>query len=115
MIFPVMFKVSRILVKPFSEPRIVIAIVAGISLSPTPVVLRLQGPFTRRFSTDFLAVANFWVRGERGLAIGAFFHPGPPLQKRNYSTQINQKTKMNKDESKGKNQTFLSFSQLEEL
>jgi len=106
---------SHILVKPLSEPRIVTAIVARISLSPTPVVLRLQGIFTRRFSTGLLALANFWVRGERGLAIGAFFHPGPPLQKRNYSTQINQKTKMNEDESKGKNQGFLSLSQLQEL
>jgi hypothetical protein len=115
MIFPVMFEVFRILVKPFPEPRIVIAMVARISLSPAPVILRLQGFFTGRFSTDFLAVANSWVRGERDLAIGAFFHPGPPLQKRNYSSQINQKTKMNEDESKGKNQRSLSLSQLQEL
>jgi len=65
--------------------------------------------FTDRFSTGLLALANFHVRGEVGLAIGTFFHLGPPLQKRNDTNQTNQKTKMNKEESKGKNQRF-SFS-----
>jgi len=46
-----------------------------------------------------------------GLAIGTFFHLGPPLQKRNDTNQTNQKTKMNKEESKGKNQRFFFFSQ----
>jgi len=46
-----------------------------------------------------------------GLAIGTFFHLGPPLQKRNDTNQTNQKTKMNKEESKGKNQRFSFFSQ----
>jgi len=56
-----------------------------------------------------LTLANSHVRGEVGLAIGTFFHLGPPLQKRNDTNQTNQKTKMNKDKLKGKNQRLFFF------
>jgi len=49
------------------------------------------------------------VRGEFGLAVGTFFHPGPPLNKRNETNQTNQRTKMNKEESKGKNHILFSL------
>jgi hypothetical protein len=55
------------------------------------------------------------MRGKVYLAIGAFFHPGPPLQKRNYTNQTNQNTKMNEDKLKGKNHRFFFLSQLQEL
>jgi len=48
------------------------------------------------------------VRGELGLAVGTFFHPGPPLNERNETNQTNQRTKMNKEESKGKNHILSS-------
>ena len=48
------------------------------------------------------------MRDELGLAVEAFFHPGPPLNERNETNQRNQKTKMNKEESKGKNHRFFS-------
>ena len=80
-----------------------------VSLPPPPVVVLFQGFFARRFSTGLLALANFYVRGELRLAVGTLFHLGPPLQKRNYTTQTNQKTKMNKEESKGKNHSFSIF------
>ena len=67
-----------------------------VSLPPPPVIVLFQGFFARRFSAGYLAFAYFWVRGKLGLAVGAFFHPGPPLKKRNYTNQTNQRTKMNK-------------------
>ena len=86
-----------------------------VSLPPPPVIVLFQGFFARRFSAGYLGFAYFWVRGEVGLAVGAFFHLGPPLQKRNYTTQTNQKTKMNKEESKGKNHKFFFLYELHEL
>jgi len=68
-----------------------------------------QGFFARRFSAGYLAVAYFWVRDELGFAVEAFIHPGPPLKKRNHTNQTNQKTKMNKEESKGKNHILFSL------
>jgi hypothetical protein len=111
MAFPVLFEVSRVLSKPIFEPGIVIAIVARVSLPPSPVVIRLQGGFTGRFSTDLLALADFRVRDKLGLAVGTLFHPGPPLKKRIYTNQTNQKTKMNEDKLKGKNHRIFFLSQ----
>ena len=54
-----------------------------------------------------MALTDFWVRDELGLAVGASFHPGPPLNERNETNQANQRTKMNKEESKGKNHIVL--------
>ncbi len=105
----VAFKVSRILLKPIFETRIALAIIVRVSLPPLPVVICLQGGFTGRFSTGLLAVADFWVRDELGLAVGTFFHPGPPLNERNETNQTNQRTKMNKEESKGKNHILFSL------
>jgi hypothetical protein len=48
------------------------------------------------------------VRDELGLAVGTFFHPGPPLNERNETNQTKQRTKMNKEESKGKNHIVFS-------
>ena len=115
MTFPVVFEVSRILFKPVFGPRIIIAIVVRVSFSPFPVVIFLQGGFTGRLSTDLLALTDFWVRGELGLAVGTLFHPGPPLNERNETNQTNQRTKMNKEESKGKNHKFLFLYELHEL
>ena len=84
-------------------------------MPPLPVAICLQGDFAGRFSAGFLAVANFYVRGELGLAIGTLFHPGLPLNKRNETNQTNQRTKMNKEESKGKNHKFLFLYELHEL
>jgi len=86
-----------------------------VSLPPPPVIVLFQGFFARRFSAGYLAFAYFWVRGELRLAVGTFFHPGPPLNKRNETNQTNQRTKMNKEESKGKNYKFLFLYELHEL
>ena len=67
-----------------------------VSFPPPPVIVLFQGFFARRFSAGYLAVAYFWVRDELGFAVDAFFHPGPPLKKRNHTNQTNQRTKMNK-------------------
>jgi hypothetical protein len=115
MAFPVVFEVSRFPLKPLLDPRIIIAMAVRVSLPPLPVVIRFQGGFTGRLSTDLLALTNFWVRGEFGLAVGTFFHPGPPLNERNETNQTNQRTKMNKEESKGKNHKFLFLYELHEL
>ena len=53
--------------------------------------------------------AYFRVRSELGFAVGASFHPGLPLKKRNHTNHTNQRTKMNKEESKGKNHNFSFF------
>ena len=86
-----------------------------VSLPLPPVIVLFQGFFVRRFSAGDLALTNFRVRGELGLAVDAFFHPGPPLKKRNHTNQTNQRTKMNKEESKGKNHKFLFLYELHEL
>ncbi|MBU0732865.1 MAG: hypothetical protein KKG10_01795, partial [Proteobacteria bacterium] len=62
-----------------------------------------------------LALADFRVRDKLGLAVGTLFHPGPPLKKRIYTNQTNQRTKMNEDKLKGKNHRFLFLSELHEL
>ncbi len=86
-----------------------------VSLPPPPVIVLFQGFFARRFSTDLLALTDFWVRGELGLAVRTFFHPGPPLNERNETKQANQTAKMNKEESKGKNHKFIFLYELHEL
>ena len=83
-----------------------------MSLPSRPVIVLFQGFFARRFSASYLALVYFWVRGELGFAVGVFFHPGPPLKKRNHTNQTNQRTKMNKEESKGKNHILFSLFQL---
>jgi hypothetical protein len=115
MAFPVLFEVSRFLFKPLFDPRIIIAMAVRVSFPPFPVVICLQGRFTGRLSADFLALTDFWVRGELGLAVETLFHPGPPLNERNETNQTNQKTKMNKEESKGKNHRFFLLYELHEL
>ena len=109
MAFPVLFEVSRGLFKPLFDPRIIIAMAIKVSFSPFPVVICLQGRFTGSFSTGLLALTDFWVRGELGLSVRTFFHPGPPLNERNETNQTNQRTKMNKEESKGKNHILFSL------
>lgn len=86
-------------------------ITQAVSLPPPPVIVLFQGFFARRFSTGLLALANFYVRGELALAVGTLFHPGPPLNKRKETNQTNQSTKMNKEESKGKNHILFSLFQ----